>query len=120
MLVVGSTESSDQNHVSRHQCNPLSMDGTEVGVGEKRDDIGLACLLQTFNGRPLPSELRPVRMMLHQQLSNKPGKGSLPHEEVGSLLVHAYLPEGYRSLLSFPLRGELLPPAPFSPSLLLL
>ena len=53
----GSPESSNELDVTWHESHSPSVDGTQVGIGEKMNNVGLAGLLQTLNRRLLPPEV---------------------------------------------------------------
>ena len=48
-----SSDSSGELNVLRHDGDSLGMDSTEVGILEKTDQIRLAGLLKSHNGRAL-------------------------------------------------------------------
>jgi len=52
-----SSDSSGQLDVLGHDCDPLGVDGTQVGVLEKSDQISLASLLKGPNGGTLESQV---------------------------------------------------------------
>ena len=58
-MVVGkklgslSSDSSGQLDVLGHDGDPLGVDGTQVGILEKSDEVGLAGLLESHDSRAL-------------------------------------------------------------------
>ena len=51
-------DSSGQLDVFRHDGDSLGVDGAQVGVFEKTDQVGLASLLQGHDGRALEAQIR--------------------------------------------------------------
>ena len=74
-----------------HDGDPLGVDGTQVGVLEQPDEVGLGCLLQGHDGRALEAE---VGLEVLCDLSDEALEGQLPDQELGGLLVASDLPEG--------------------------
>jgi histone H3 len=74
-----------------HDSDTLGVDGAQVGVLEKTNEVGLGSLLKGKNGRSLEPQvtLEVLGDLPHQTL-----KGELADEEVGGLLVPADLSEG--------------------------
>ena len=70
------------------------MDGTQVGILKKVDQIGLGRLLQTKYSTPLPPSIvfEVLGDFTHQSLVWK-----LSDEQIGALLVSPNLPEGHCS-----------------------
>lgn len=86
-------DSASQLNVLRHDGHSLGVNGAEVGVFEKTNQIGLASLLQGHDGRPLESE---VRFEVLSDLTNKSLEGQLADEELSALLVATDLTESDR------------------------
>ena len=97
------------------------MDGSQVGVLEESDEVGLGSLLEGQDGGRLEPE---VSLEVLSDLTDKPLEGELADEELGRLLVLADLTQGDgsgpvpvrllhssggRSALASGLGGELLP-----------
>ena len=70
------------------------MDGTEVGVLEEADEVGLGSLLEGQDGTALEAE---VGLEVLGDLTNEALEGELADEKVGRLLVAADLAEGDRA-----------------------
>ena len=69
----------------------LGVDGSQVGVLEETDEVGLSSLLERANGRALEAQ---VRLEVLGDLADKALEGQLADEELGGLLVPADLAEG--------------------------
>ena len=78
------TDSSGQLDVFRHDCDSLGVDGAQVRIFEKTDQVCLAGLLQGHDGRALETQigLEVLRDFTHQTL-----EGQLADEQLGALLV---------------------------------
>ena len=115
-----STDSAGELDVLRHDGHPLGVDGTEVGVLEEADQVGLGGFLESDDGGSLESE---VVLEILGDLSDEPLERQLPDEKVGGLLVPPDLSEsngsrsvptrlldssGSRGALTGSLGGELL------------
>jgi len=68
----------------------LGVDGTEVGVLEEGDEVGLNGLLKSTDSRGLEAK---VRLEVLSDLTNKTLEWQLADEELGGLLVTADLTE---------------------------
>ena len=68
----------------------LGVDGAEVGVLEKRDEVRFNRLLERADGGRLESE---VRLEVLGDLANEALEGKLPDKELGRLLVATNLTE---------------------------
>ena len=53
-----SSDSPGELHVLGHDSDPLSMDGTEVGVLKQSDEVGLSSFLQRQDSLRLETEVR--------------------------------------------------------------
>lgn len=62
----------------------LGVDGSQVGVLEETDEVGLSSLLERANGRALEAQ---VRLEVLGDLTNKTLEGQLADEELSRLLV---------------------------------
>jgi hypothetical protein len=67
------------------------VDGTEVGVLEEGDEVGLSSLLEGQDGRALEAQLL---LELVGDLADESLEGELPDEKVSGLLVFPDFPEG--------------------------
>jgi len=115
------TDTSGQLDVLGHDGDPLGVDGAQVGVLEKTDEVSLASLLEGHDGRGLESQ---VSLEVLGDLSDQALEGQLADQELSGLLVTSDLSEsdgsrpvsvglldstGGGSTLSGSLGGELLP-----------
>ncbi|KAJ8667615.1 hypothetical protein QAD02_009278 [Eretmocerus hayati] len=89
-----STDTTGQLDVLWHDGNALGVDGAQVGVLEKTNQVGLTSLLQSHDGRALETEvgLEVLGDLTHQTL-----EGQLADEQLGGLLVSPDLTEGHGS-----------------------
>ena len=90
-LCTLSSDSSGQLDVLGHDGDPLGVDGAQVGVLEKSDEVSLAGLLESHDGRALEPQ---VGLEVLGDLSDKTLEGQLADEELGGLLVPPDLSEG--------------------------
>lgn len=74
----------------RTDGDTLGVNGTEVGVLEEGDEVGLNGLLESADGRGLEAE---IRLEVLSNLTNKTLEGQLADEELGRLLVATDLTE---------------------------
>ena len=79
-----SSDSSGELKILAHDSNSLGVDGAQVGVFEKADEIGFSGLLKSEDGGGLESELSSK---LVGNLSNESLEGELSDEKIGGLLV---------------------------------
>ena len=70
------------------------MDGTQVGVLEEADQVGLGCLLECSNSGALEPQ---VSLEVLGDLTNQPLEGELPDEKLSGLLVATDLTESNRA-----------------------
>ena len=89
--VALTTDAAGELHVLGHDGHTLGVDGTEVGVLEETDHVGLSSLLESEDGGGLETE---VVLVLRSDLTNKSLEGELADEELGALLEAADLAEG--------------------------
>ena len=116
-----STDPPRQLDVLGHDGDPLGVDGAQVGVLEKSDEVGLAGLLEGHDGRALEAK---VGLEVLGDLPDQALEGQLADEELGGLLVSPDLTEGHcagpvpvglldspcgRGRLAGSLGGQLLP-----------
>ena len=78
------------------------MDGTQVGILEKTDEVSLAGLLQSHDGRALEAK---VGLEVLSDLTNQALEGQLSDEQLGGLLVTTDLTQ---SNCSWPVAVRLL------------
>ena len=80
------TDAAGQLHVLGHDGDALGVDGTEVGIFEKTDHVGLSGLLESEDGGGLEAQ---VLLELSSDLTDKSLEGELADEELGALLEAA-------------------------------
>ena len=92
-----SADSAGQLNVLGHDGDTLGVDGAQVGVLEKTDEVGLGGFLEGKNGGSLESE---VRLEVLCDLSHKSLEGKLSDEKIRGLLVTSDLTksDGSRSV----------------------
>ena len=115
------TDVTSKLNVLGHNGHTLGMDGAQVGVLEKTDEVCLGCLLESENGGSLESQ---VRLEVLGDLSYESLEGKLSDEKVrgflvstdltksdssGSVSVRLLHTSAGRSRLAGSLGGELLP-----------
>jgi hypothetical protein len=114
-----SSDAAGKLDVLGHDGHSLGVDGAQVGVFEKTDQVSLAGLLQGHDGRALETQ---VGLEILGDFTNESLEGQLPDEQLGALLVATDLTEsdgtgtitmgllhssGGRGTLASGLRGEL-------------
>ena len=77
-----------------HDSHPLGVDGTEVGVLEEPNEVGLASLLESHHSGALEPQ---VRLEVLSNLTDKTLEGQLADEEFGGFLVTTDLTESHCS-----------------------
>ena len=87
-----STDPPRQLDVLGHDGDPLGVDGAQVGVLEKSDEVGLAGLLEGHDGRALEAK---VGLEVLGDLPDQTLEGQLADEQLGGLLVPPDLTEGH-------------------------
>ena len=87
-----STDTASQLDVLGHDGDTLGVDGAQVGVFEKSDQVSLACLLESHDGGALEAE---VGLEVLGDFTDKTLEGQLADEELGALLVATDLTEGH-------------------------
>ena len=85
-----STDSACELHVLWHDGNSLGVDGTEVGVFEETNHVGLRCLLEGEDSGGLEAEFASV---LRGDFTDESLEGKFPDEELGALLETSDLTE---------------------------
>ena len=78
------TDSSCQLDVLGHDGHSLGVDGAQVGVLEQTDEVSLASLLQSHDGRGLEPQ---VSLEVLGDFSHQSLEGQFPDEELSALLV---------------------------------
>jgi hypothetical protein len=86
-----SPEAAGELEVLGLDGDALGVDGSQVGVLEERDEVGLGGLLEGHDGRRLEAE---VRLEVLGDLTDEPLERQLADEELGRLLVAPDLTEG--------------------------
>ena len=79
-----SSDSARKLDVLGHDGDTLGVDGAQVGVLEKTDEVCLGCLLESENGGSLESQ---VRLEVLGDLSYESLEGKLSDEKVRGFLV---------------------------------
>ena len=77
-----------------HDRDTLGVDGTQVGVLEQSDEVGLASLLEGHDRGTLESQ---VSLEVLSDLTDQSLEGKLPQQELGRFLVSTDFSEGYCS-----------------------
>jgi hypothetical protein len=85
------TDPAGELHVLWVDRDALCVDGAQVGVLEKTDEVGLGGLLEGGDRRGLEPQ---VGLELLSNLADEALKGELADEKLGRLLVAADLAEG--------------------------
>ena len=100
-LVIGSanlstfsTDATSQLDVLWHDGHTLGVDGAQVGVLEETDQVSLAGLLQSHDGRRLEAK---VSLEVLGNLTNKTLEWQLADEKLSGLLVAADFTESHCS-----------------------
>jgi hypothetical protein len=86
-----STDTAGELNVLRHDGDTLGVDGAQVGVLEKTNEVSLGGLLEGKNSGSLEAK---VTLEILSDLTNKTLEGELTDEQVGGLLVTTDLTEG--------------------------
>ena len=91
------TDSSGKLDVLRHDGDSLGVDGSQVGILEKTDKVGLSSLLKSQDGRSLESQ---VSLEILGNFSDKSLERKLSDQELSRLLVSSDLTksDGTRSV----------------------
>ena len=85
-----STDAAGELDVLGHDGHTLGVDGAQVGVLEKTDEVGLASLLKGHDGGALEAE---ISLEVLSDLTDKTLEGQLADEELGGFLVTTDLTE---------------------------
>ena len=85
-----STDSACELHVLWHDGDSLGVNGTEVGVFEETNHVGLRCLLEGEDSGGLEAEFASV---LRGDFTDESLEGKFPDEELGALLETSDLTE---------------------------
>jgi hypothetical protein len=86
------TDAAGQLNVLGHDGDTLGMDGSQVGVLEQADQVGLGRLLQGQDGRALEAQ---VGLEVLGDLSHQALEGQLADQELGGLLVSSDLSKSH-------------------------
>ena len=89
-LSTFATDSSCQLDVSWHNGDTFGVDGAQVGIFEKTNEVSLGSFLQSHNGGRLEAE---VSLEILSNLTDEPLERKLADEELGALLVTTDLTE---------------------------
>ena len=89
-LTTLTTETTGKLNVLGLDSDTLGVDGAQVGVLEKGDEVGLDRLLEGADGRGLEAK---VRLEVLSNLADETLEGELADEELGRLLVTTDLTE---------------------------
>jgi len=84
------TEAAGKGEVLWLDGDTLSVNGGQVGVFEKGNEVGLAGLLKGEDGRGLEAK---IRLEILSDLTDETLEGELADEEIGALLVLANFTE---------------------------
>ncbi len=85
------TDATSQLDVFWHDGDTLGVDGAQVGVLEKSDQVGLAGFLQGHDGRALESQ---IGLEILSNLTDQALEGQLADQQLRALLVTTDLTEG--------------------------
>ena len=86
-----STDTTGQLNILWHNGYSLSVNGTQVGIFEKTNQVGLCGFLEGQNSRSLESE---IGLEILGNLTYQTLEGKLTDEQIGTLLVPTNLTEG--------------------------
>ena len=84
------TDATSELDVLGHDGHSLGVDGAQVGIFEKTDQVGLASLLQGHDGRALETQ---VSLEILGDLTDQTLEGQLADEQLGRFLVTTDLTE---------------------------
>ena len=93
VLIPLPSDATCQLNVFRHDCDPLRMDGTKVGVLEEAHQISLRGLLQGHNGPTLEPDVNFAEVL--SKFPHQPLEWQLSEEELRRLLVPASFMQGH-------------------------
>jgi len=85
-----SPETTSESKIFGLNSDTLGVDGSQVGIFEERDEVGLAGLLKGQDGARLEAQ---VGLEVLSDLTHEPLEGKLADQELGALLVLADLTE---------------------------
>jgi histone H3 len=91
-LCALSTDTTSELNVLGHDGNTLGVDGTQVGVLEKSNKVGLGSLLKSKNGSRLETK---IRLEVLGNLAHKTLEWSLTDKEICALLVFTDLTKSH-------------------------
>ena len=87
------TDPAGQLHILGHDCDPLGMDGTQVGVLKQSNKVGLAGLLQSLYRRGLETNRGEEGLC---NLPHQPLEWQLPDQKLSGFLVTFNLSQSHR------------------------
>ena len=87
LLVPLPSDAVCQLNVFQHDCDPLRMDGTKVGVLEEAHQISLRGFLQGHNGPTLEPDVNFAKVL--SKFPHQPLEWQLSEDELRRLLVPA-------------------------------
>ena len=93
-LSTFATNSASELYVLRHDCDSLGVNGTQVGIFEKSDEISLTGLLQSHDGRALEAK---IGLEILSNLTDETLKGQLAYQQFSTFLVTTDLSKSDRS-----------------------
>ena len=85
-----SSDTAGQLDILWHDGDTLGVDGAQVGIFEKTNEVSLGSFLQSHNGGRLEAE---VGLEVLSDLTDEPLERKLADEELGALLVTTNLTE---------------------------
>ena len=86
------TDATGQLDVLGHDGDPLGVDGAQVGVLEQTDQVSLAGLLKSHDGRALEAQ---VGLEVLSDLSDQTLEGQLADQQLSGLLVTTDLSQSH-------------------------
>lgn len=95
-LAALAAETTGQRHVLGLDGHTLAVDGTQVGVLEEADEVRLAGLLESTDGRRLETK---IGLEVLRDLTHKTLEGKLADEQLRRLLVATNLTQSDRTRL---------------------
>ena len=91
-LSTFSTDAAGQLDVLWHDGDTLGMDGAQVGIFEKTNEVSLRSFLQSHDGRGLEAE---ISLEILSDLTDQTLERQLADEELGALLVTTDLTQSH-------------------------
>ena len=87
-----SADTASQLDILWHDGDPLGVDGTQVGIFEKTNQVSLASFLQSHHGRALETE---IGLEVLGDFTDQALEGKFPDQKLGGLLVTSDFTESY-------------------------